>query len=111
MTNRITRREALGRVATGLGIASVLKTETGLVSAAQRPAGATASRRTTVQTVLGSIDTSKLGFTLSHEHIAASSAGIWQAWPELLGGRAKFVATAVDQLKRARDEGVSSIID
>jgi phosphotriesterase-related protein len=111
VTNRMSRREALGRVATGLGLASVLKSETGSVSAAQRPGDPAASRRTTVQTVMGPIETSKLGFTLSHEHIAASSAGIWQAWPELLGGRAKFITSAVDQLKRAKDEGVSSIID
>ena len=111
MSNRMSRREALGRVATGLGIASMLNVEEASLGAAQRATGAAASRRTTVQTVLGPIDSSRLGFTLSHEHINASSAGIWQAWPELLGGRAKFVATAVDQLKRAKDEGVASIID
>ena len=69
------------------------------------------TRRTTVNTVLGPIDTSKLGFTLSHEHIIASSAGVWQAWPELFGGHEKFIAAASDQLKRARDEGVNTIID
>jgi phosphotriesterase-related protein len=99
VTNRMTRREALGRVAAAVSIASMGKVETA------------AQRKTTVQTVLGPIDTSKLGFTLSHEHIIASSAGIWQAWPELFGGRATFLATASDQLKRARDEGVNSIID
>ena len=107
----MSRREALGRVATGLGIASVFNVGEASLGAAQRATGAPAARRTTVQTVLGPIDSSKLGFTLSHEHINASSAGIWQAWPELLGGRARFVATAVDQLKRAKDEGVASIID
>jgi len=106
----MSRREALGRVATGLGIASVLNVERNPVSAAQRATPA-ATRRTTVQTVLGPVDSSKLGFTLSHEHINASSAGIWQAWPALLGGRATFIANAVDQLKRAKDEGVNSIID
>jgi phosphotriesterase-related protein len=110
VSNRMSRREALGRVATGLGIASVLNVERNPVSAAQR-ATAAATRRTTVQTVLGPVDSSKLGFTLSHEHINASSAGIWQAWPALLGGRATFIANAVDQLKRAKDEGVNSIID
>ena len=76
MTHRMSRREALGRVAAGLGIASVLKVETGSVSAGQRATPA-APRKTTVQTVLGPIDTSKLGFTLSHEHIAASSASFY----------------------------------
>jgi len=107
---RISRREAIGHVATALGIASALKVETPSLHA-QRAEGPAPARRTTVQTVLGPINSSRLGFTLSHEHIAASSAGIWQAWPELLGGRASFVRTAVDQLKRAKDEGVVSIID
>jgi phosphotriesterase-related protein len=109
MKNRISRRDALGRVAAGIGIASALAAD--VAHAAQRAGGSAATRRTTVNTVLGPIDTGKLGFTLSHEHIIASSAGIWQAWPELFGGRAKFISTAVDQLKRAKDEGVNSIID
>jgi len=111
VSNRMNRREALGRVAAGLGIVTMLKVEAGATGPAQRAAGGTAARRTKVQTVLGPIESSKLGFTLSHEHINASSAGIWQAWPELLGGRAKFIATASDQLKRAKDEGVTSIVD
>ena len=102
----ISRRDALGRVAAGFGIATIFARN----AAAQRPAPAR-SRRATVNTVLGPIETSKLGFTLSHEHIIASSAGIWQAWPELFGGRAKFIATASDSLKRAKDEGVTTIID
>jgi phosphotriesterase-related protein len=109
MNNRISRRDALGRVAAGIGIASAFAAD--VAHAAQRAVGPAASRRTTVNTVLGPIDTAKLGFTLSHEHIIASSAGVWQAWPELFGGRAKFISTAVEQLKRARDEGVNSIID
>src|SRR6185503_18186040 len=112
VSHHMSRRDALGRVAAaGLGIAAVFKGEAASAAAAQRAAGASAARRTSVNTVLGPIESSKLGLTLSHEHINASSAGIWQAWPELLGGRAKFVAAAVDQLKRAKDEGVSSIID
>jgi len=103
---RISRRDALGRVAAGFGIATIFAR----TAAAQRPAPAR-SRRATVNTVLGPIEASKLGFTLSHEHIIASSAGIWQAWPELFGGRAKFIATASDSLKRAKDEGVTTIID
>lgn len=109
MNNRINRREALGRMTAGLSIASALAAD--VVHASQRAGGPAAPRRTTVNTVLGPIDTATLGFTLSHEHIIASSAGIWQAWPELFGGRAKFIAAAVDQLKRAKDEGVNSIID
>jgi phosphotriesterase-related protein len=109
LDDRISRRQIIGRVAAGFGIAAVWKPGSA-VHAEQRATGA-ALRRASVQTVLGPIDTAKLGVTLSHEHIAASSAGIWQAWPELLGGRAKFISTAVDQLKRAKDEGVDTIID
>ena len=100
MTEKLSRREALSRVAGTLGAASVLRNAT-----------LAAQRRNTVNTVRGPIDTSKLGFTLSHEHIIASSAGVWQAWPELFGGHERFITTAADQLKRARDEGVNTIID
>ena len=101
MTNRISRRQALTHVAAAIGVASVFG----------RTFAEAQTRRTTVNTVLGPIDTSKLGFTLSHEHIIASSAGVWQAWPQLFGGHEKFIAAASDQLKRARDEGVNTIID
>ena len=111
MNSVITRRAALGRVATGLGLASVFQGQTIVASGAQRVTPATPQRRTTANTVLGPIDTSKLGFTLSHEHIIASSAGLWHAWPELFGGQRHFIDTAVDRLKRAKDEGVDTIID
>lgn len=106
-SEELSRREALGRVAAGLGL---LTTFTRDLTAAQRPAS-TPSPRRTVETVRGPVDLAKLGFTLSHEHICASSAGMWQAWPQLFGGRAQFVRTAVDQLKRAKDEGVDTFVD
>lgn len=64
-----------------------------------------------VQTVQGPLDPSKLGFTLPHEHVCASSAGFWQVWPEFFGGRANFISKVVDKLKAARDEGVDTIVD
>jgi phosphotriesterase-related protein len=106
-STQLSRREAIGRVAAGLGLLSTLTRDD--ASAAQR-AAPPPSRRT-VQTLRGPIDTAKLGFTLSHEHICASSAGMWQAWPQLFGGRAQFIRTAVDQLKQAKDEGVDSFVD
>lgn len=57
-----------------------------------------------VHTVLGALDASKLGFTLTHEHICKNAAAQF-------GGRANSVATAVDRLKEARDEGVQTIVD
>jgi phosphotriesterase-related protein len=113
---RFSRREALGQLAAGLAAVSVLpinlvraKRDT-TFAAAQRDAADVAPRRV-VQTVTGPVDTAKLGFTLSHEHVSVSSAGIWRAWPELYGGRQRAVQVAVEQLRRARDEGISSIID
>jgi phosphotriesterase-related protein len=64
-----------------------------------------------VQTVLGPVDASNLGYTLPHEHIAASSTGFPQAWPELFGGRDRFVALVVEKLKTLKDEGVGTIVD
>lgn len=108
-SNRLNRREAIERMAAGLALSTLFD---GSVSAgAQRGTRGAASRRRTVQTVTGAIDVGKLGFTLSHEHICAASAGLWQAWPELFGGRSQLVRTAVEQLRQARDEGVDTLID
>jgi len=38
----------------------------------------------TVNTVLGPVDTADLGFTLSHEHIMTTAAGLRQTYPEFL---------------------------
>jgi phosphotriesterase-related protein len=65
----------------------------------------------TVQTVLGPIDTAKLGFTQSHEHVCSTSAGFWGAWPELFGGRAAFVKATVEKLKSYKAGGLDSFID
>ena len=64
-----------------------------------------------VNTVLGPVSPDQLGFTLPHEHVCASSAGFWQAWPEFFGGRTEFVTVAVDKLKAAKAEGVDTIVD
>jgi phosphotriesterase-related protein len=57
-----------------------------------------------VQTVLGPIDPSKLGFTLTHEHVGNGSV-------KMCGSRANCVAKAVDKLKEAKDAGVDTIVD
>lgn len=64
-----------------------------------------------VQTVGGPIAASKLGFTLSHEHICACTPEFWQRWPESFGGRSGFVARAVAQLRALKREGVDTLID
>jgi phosphotriesterase-related protein len=68
------------------------------------PGGDKVARAGVVQTVQGPLDASKLGFTLTHEHIGRNS-------PEFFGGRANAIAKAVDELKGARDAGVNTIVD
>ena len=63
----------------------------------------------TVQTVLGSIDSKDLGFTLMHEHIMVAFAGIYRNYPELLG--ANPLERAVDELKKAKEGGVDTLVD
>jgi hypothetical protein len=40
----------------------------------------------TVQTVLGPLSNSHLGFDQSHEPVCCLSGGFWTHWPELMGG-------------------------
>jgi len=64
----------------------------------------------TVNTVLGPVDTSELGFTLSHEHLATNAAGILKTFPELVD-RAGVIEQANATLKEASREGLRTIID
>lgn len=64
-----------------------------------------------IQSVTGWVDNTDLGFTLVHEHVAASSPGILQSWAALSGGRENLVATAVAALADARAAGVRTIVD
>lgn len=64
-----------------------------------------------VLTVLGPIDASQLGFTLTHEHIADGPPFYLKKWPKAWGGRAEFTARTVDKLKAIRAAGVSTIVD
>ncbi len=57
-----------------------------------------------VQTILGPLDASKLGFTLTHEHVCRCPLKVF-------GDRANAVAKAVDKLKEARDAGVDTVVD
>ena len=63
-----------------------------------------------VNSVLGPLDTSDLGFTLSHEHILLSSAGIRHVYPEFID-RQRTIEEAVSHLSEARREGVGTLID
>ena len=63
-----------------------------------------------IESVKGPIDTSDLGFTLSHEHVVVSSAGIPQIYPEFIQ-REKSIKEGIRALSAAKAEGLDSIID
>ena len=63
-----------------------------------------------INSVLGPMDTADMGFTLSHEHVLVSSAGIQQIYPEFID-RAGTIARGITDLKAARAEGLRTIID
>jgi len=63
-----------------------------------------------VNTVLGPRESSELGFTLSHEHILLSSAGIEDTFPEFID-KEFAIEEGIRQLSEAKAEGVDTIID
>lgn len=80
-------------------------TAAGVLAAAPfQIAHASNARGGVVQTVLGPIDASKLGFTLTHEHVIPGSSKIFRS-------REISIADAVDKLKAARDAGVNTVVD
>jgi phosphotriesterase-related protein len=64
----------------------------------------------TVNTVLGPVDVNNLGFTLMHEHIRESSAGVPYTFPELFNHE-EDVARGVDALGEAAKAGVGTIVN
>lgn len=63
-----------------------------------------------VNTVLGPVDSSNLGATLTHEHITCSSAGVSITYPELLDKTA-LIEIAVEDLSKAREAGIKTFVD
>ena len=64
---------------------------------------------TNINSVLGPIDTAKLGTTLIHEHIMSSSIGIPQNYPEVL--ERGYMKHIVDGLKRTKAGGIDTVVD
>ncbi len=64
----------------------------------------------TVETALGPVDASKLGFTLSHEHVmvAMGADNVFYPW---MFDREKSLANAARELSEAKAGGVDTIID
>jgi phosphotriesterase-related protein len=64
---------------------------------------------TTINTVTGTITPDQLGFTLMHEHIMVGASGLYDTYPDLLGPDRE--ARAIDSMKRAKAEGIDTIVD
>jgi phosphotriesterase-related protein len=64
-----------------------------------------------VHGVNGPLSQDDLGSVLVHEHVAASSSGILQSWPELFGGRQNLVDETVALLRQAKADGVDTMVD
>ncbi|MDP8922001.1 MAG: phosphotriesterase-related protein [Chloroflexota bacterium] len=63
-----------------------------------------------VNTALGPIETSRLGFTLMHEHVVIQSPGLRDNWPETFD-RAEVLEHAAGKLREARAHGVETMVD
>ena len=95
--SRPSRRKFLGLTA-GAGVAAAM-------------GGAAPAKQTDkVQTVLGPLDASQLGFTLAHEHIA-DAPDVLKRWPKEWGGRGEFTARAAEKLKEIKVAGIGTIAD
>jgi phosphotriesterase-related protein len=64
----------------------------------------------TVNTVTGPVETSDLGFTLMHEHIAVRSPGVAENFPSVWN-RAEEIERAVTLLRDVSTRGVKTIVD
>ena len=63
-----------------------------------------------IETVLGPMKISELGFTLTHEHVVVSSAGIPHIYPEFIK-RTESIKESIKVLKEVNSNGVDTIID
>ena len=64
----------------------------------------------TINSVLGPMETSDMGFTLAHEHVLVTSAGIQHVYPEFID-REGTINKAVTEFKQAYSEGLRTIVD
>ena len=63
-----------------------------------------------INSVLGPLDTKNLGYTLSHEHVMVTSAGIQHVYPEFID-REGSIKLGVADLSEAYGEGLRTIVD
>ena len=64
---------------------------------------------TQINSVLGLIDSSDLGFTLMHEHVMVAASGLSKSYPDLLGPNREERAIAC--LKKAKAAGINTLLD
>ena len=64
----------------------------------------------TVETALGPLDTAKLGFTLSHEHIISGDLAVRHNWPHVIDVE-KEIVDAQARLDEVHDLGVRTMVD
>ena len=64
---------------------------------------------TSINTVLGPMDSADMGFTLMHEHLLVAAPGVYRDYPEILGEN--LLDQAVAALKKAKAGGVDTILD
>ncbi len=64
---------------------------------------------TQINSVLGPIDSSDLGFTLMHEHVMVAASGLSKSYPDLLGPNREERAVAC--LRKAKAEGINTLLD
>ncbi|MEO9255692.1 MAG: phosphotriesterase-related protein [Tepidiformaceae bacterium] len=64
----------------------------------------------TIQSATGPLDTANMGFTLMHEHVVVLWPPMYQQYPELFDREAQM-ANAVTRLTRAREAGVTTMVD
>jgi phosphotriesterase-related protein len=93
------RREFLVWATAGVVAARVAVAEGGTANA----------RGDVVQTVLGPVDGSRLGFTLTHEHVVPADRD-GPGSRKTFSSRAASIAAALDRLKAARDAGVDTVV-
>ena len=63
----------------------------------------------TVNSVLGPIESDKLGFTLIHEHVMIAPSGMSRHYPDLLGPNRE--ERAIESLKKAKAGGIDTMVD
>ena len=63
-----------------------------------------------INSVTGILDSTKLGFTLPHEHLVDAGAGISDTYPELVD-RGRTQEDAIGDFTRARSAGIDTVVE